>query len=244
GMKLKALTQSLATKHIQREKRKGKTHAKALARRDTGINIERIKACAEDLGIAIPSTSAIWKSIRHKDFNRKARYFLWMAIHNGYKVGDYWKHIPSMEPRAECPHCRVPESLEHILVECEIPGQREVWERAKEIWEATGSQWKNINFGVIMGCGLIDLKKEDGKKSTGLSRLFRIIVSESAYLIWKLRNERVIGNKDAPSRTQILNKWDWTIRSRYQLDKMTMSKKSRTKRLSKKIMKNTWQLVV
>ncbi|KAJ3753028.1 RNase H-domain-containing protein [Lentinula raphanica] len=228
GMKLKALTQSLATKHIQREKRKGKTHAKALARRDTGINIEHVKACAEDLGIAIPSTSAIWKSIRHKDFNRKARYFLWMAIHNGYKVGDYWKHRLLMEPRAECPHCRVPESLEHILVECEIPGQRE------NIFadEATGSQWKNINFGVIMGSGLIDLKKEDEKKSTGLSRLFRIIVSESAYLIWKLRNERVIGNKDAPSRTQILNKWDWTIQ------------KIKDKTFIQKKMKNTWQLVV
>ncbi|KAJ3765671.1 hypothetical protein FB446DRAFT_654921, partial [Lentinula raphanica] len=56
GMKLKVLTQSSATKYIQREKRKGKTHTKALARRDTGINIERIKACAEDLSIPTPST--------------------------------------------------------------------------------------------------------------------------------------------------------------------------------------------
>ncbi|KAJ4480833.1 hypothetical protein J3R30DRAFT_3240207, partial [Lentinula aciculospora] len=86
--------------------------------------------------------------------------------------------------------------LEHTLMECKIPGQQEVWERAKEIWEGTGSRWKDINFGVIMGCGLIDFKKEDGKKSTGLSRLFRIIVLESTYLIWKLRNERVIGGKD------------------------------------------------
>ncbi|KAJ4480834.1 hypothetical protein J3R30DRAFT_3287510 [Lentinula aciculospora] len=49
--------------------------------------------------------SAIWRSIHHKDINRKAWYFLWMAIHNGYKVGDYWKHIPSTEPRAECLYC-------------------------------------------------------------------------------------------------------------------------------------------
>ncbi|KAJ3725103.1 hypothetical protein C8R42DRAFT_576418 [Lentinula raphanica] len=95
-----------------------------------------------------------------------------------------------------------------------------------------------------MGCGLIDLKKEDGKKSPGLSRLFHIIVSESMYLIWKLRNERVIGGKDAPSRIQILNKWDWTIRSRYELDRLTVSKKSGTKRLSKKVMRGTWNLVI
>lgn len=44
-----------------------------------------------------PLKRLIWKSIRHKDFSMSVRYFLWMIIHDGYKVGHYWDNIPTTE---------------------------------------------------------------------------------------------------------------------------------------------------
>ncbi|KAJ3720505.1 hypothetical protein C8R42DRAFT_582782, partial [Lentinula raphanica] len=42
----------------------------------------------------------------------------------------------------------------------------------------------------------------NGKIPLGDSRLYQIVVSESAHLIWKLRNERVI-NKPPPTHTHL-----------------------------------------
>jgi ribonuclease HI len=65
-----------------------------------------------------------------------------------------------------------------------------------------------------MACGLI--KRGD----KGTTRLFRIIVSESAHLIWRLRNERVIQEKNPASVQEIQNRWRKAINNRLALDCM------------------------
>ncbi|KAJ6586233.1 hypothetical protein B0H10DRAFT_1961825 [Mycena sp. CBHHK59/15] len=54
----------------------------------------------------------------------------------------------------------------------------------------------------------------------GTTCLFRIIVSESAHLIWKLRNERVIQEKNPASKQEIQNKWCKAINNRLAIDCM------------------------
>ncbi|KAJ3821017.1 hypothetical protein F5880DRAFT_1460236, partial [Lentinula raphanica] len=69
--------------------------------------------------------------------------------------------------------------------------------------------------------------------------LWRILVSETAYLIWKLRCERVIGAKDIEV-TQMKRKWQWTFDYRIRTDCMLTSKKFDTKQIPWKIVQSTW----
>ena len=49
-----------------------------------------------------------------------------------------------------------------------------------------------MNYGAILGCCLSNSRKENDNLDKGLIRLFRIIVSKSMYMIWKIRCERTI----------------------------------------------------
>ncbi|KAJ3828617.1 hypothetical protein F5880DRAFT_1621083 [Lentinula raphanica] len=176
------------------------------------------QACAAEINGSTPSEGVLWKSVRHKDITKRIQFFLWMLYHDAYKVGEYWEQIPGFEQRANCPHCRVPETMEHILLECTCPGQQTVWDLAKELWSNQKSHWINPSFGTILACGAISVRDESGKHMPGESRLLRIIVSESAHLIWKLRNERVINDTGPVSTERITKRWRTAIEGRYQLD--------------------------
>ena len=58
-------------------------------------------------------------------------------------------------------------------------------------------------------------KKKKKKKD---SRLLTILLTESAYLIWKLRNERRIRGKEH-NASEIMNRWYATIDRRITLDR-------------------------
>ncbi|KAJ7665100.1 hypothetical protein DFH06DRAFT_1041280 [Mycena polygramma] len=86
-----------------------------------------------------------------------------------------------------------------------------------------------------MACGAI--KRGD----KGTTRLFRIVVSESAHLVWKLRNERVIQQKDPASLQEIQNRWRKAINNRLSLDCMlTNESKYAKKAIKKSLVKKTW----
>lgn len=53
--------------------------------------------------------------------------FYWKCIHNTFRVGDFWTHIDTLEIQRRCHACGVPETLEHIALECEAPGQILIW---------------------------------------------------------------------------------------------------------------------
>jgi hypothetical protein len=71
---------------------------------------------------------------------------------------------------------------------------------------------------------MADFKTKEGKPQQGKNRLYRILMSESAFLIWKLRCERRITKEDNPekfhSETEIHNRWVATINSRLNLATM------------------------
>ncbi|THU83229.1 hypothetical protein K435DRAFT_689910, partial [Dendrothele bispora CBS 962.96] len=132
GAKLSTMTQALAYKAIKQWK------ATVATRQRTNRNILNIKDTTQQHFDYIPTEEKIWKSIRHKDIERKTRYFLWMAIHDAYMTGTHWlrpNFKPELQERAYCPHCDEVEDLNHILTKCNTPGQKTVWDMAEKLWE-------------------------------------------------------------------------------------------------------------
>ncbi|KAG2043610.1 hypothetical protein BDR03DRAFT_851645, partial [Suillus americanus] len=118
------------------------------------------------------------------------------------------------------------------------------------LWPQNGPPWPNISLGSILGCGMINLPREpngpndEGRewansKIQGASRLLRIIICESAYLIWVLRCERVIQGTNHNSKTR----WTKAIDNRLQLDRSIASKTRRNAKFTN-LTKSTWSPVV
>ncbi|KAH9829033.1 uncharacterized protein C8Q71DRAFT_799858 [Rhodofomes roseus] len=245
GAKLATLTQKLAYQGIrQREmtKYKGRTRTKD--------NITKAIDYAEHYHKTSPTEAMIWKSIRHKDLRREARYFLWMTTHNAYMVGSNWLrpgYSDNLQARHECTVCGKIESMEHILTECTIPAQAEVWELTAELWRKKQRPWHKPMIGGIIGCANAAFKDEKGKILKGLTRLYRILVSEAAHQIWKLRNAQVINSEDnePPSIDEIRNKWMNTINNRLAMDcKMTSKKKYGKRAIKETLVGDTWSGVL
>ncbi|TBU56969.1 hypothetical protein BD310DRAFT_788862, partial [Dichomitus squalens] len=113
GAKLSCMTQKLAYRAIRSIKEKSLPR-----RKRTEKNLENIEAkIREGFGI-YPTNQMIWKGLRSRHITYTVRYFLWMAIHDGYMIGDQWMR-PNMsaelQERATCNKCGSTESMEHIL---------------------------------------------------------------------------------------------------------------------------------
>jgi ribonuclease HI len=235
GAKLQALSQSLAGKIIRKTKMETPAYREKLARGHTRRNLAMAQAAAAPETLVKVTEKKIWMSVRHTDFARNVRYFLWMTVHDGYKVGLHWKNLVGYEDRGTCDRCDDYETMEHILTRCFYPGQEEVWELASELWKLkTGRDLRPV-ISQIMACGATEMD------DAGETRLFRIIVSESAYLIWLLRCDRRINQKPPASRAEITRKWLWIINNRLQIDReMTNTNKYGRKALPLSLVKKTW----
>jgi ribonuclease HI len=243
GAKLQALTQSSAYKIIRKIKAENARYIEKLRRPKTSRNIAlAIQAASEHLDTEV-NPKQIWRSIRSKDLPRQIRFFLWMLTHDGYKVGSYWRNIDLLRERGQCEMCGVEESMEHILTKCNVPGQVLIWELASALWQKrTGSELIRPTVSQIIACMLISTDNDGKKLKKGQKRLKSILISESAYLIWKLRNSRTIKGKDPPSRREIHAKWTHTLNCRLQMDcLLTDKRKFGTKSLNKKLVSQTWK---
>ncbi|KAJ6571550.1 hypothetical protein B0H19DRAFT_937362, partial [Mycena capillaripes] len=79
----------------------------------------------------------------------------------------------------------------------------------------------------------------------GTSRLYRIIVSESAHLIWRLRNERQIQGKDPASEREIFSRWKSCLNIRLALAcQMTNKHRYAKKAVPKPLVLKTWGEVI
>ncbi|KAJ7217299.1 hypothetical protein GGX14DRAFT_342171, partial [Mycena pura] len=102
--------------------------------------------------------------------------FLWKCV-----WGIMCTKLPECEGRATCRDCDEVEDLEQILLRCESPRRELIWEAAKTLWLEKETRWPEISLGTILGCGLAEFCNERGKVDHGRQRLYRILVSESAY---------------------------------------------------------------
>lgn len=238
GAQISTLTQNLAYRAI-REK------LPYDPRRATTRLLDMTRYAVEAMSGNLPTDASIWRSLRSSDISRNIREFLWKTMHNAYKLGSWWLNIPQYEHRAECPHCQVEDSMEHILLECAAPGQSQIWRLAELTWNGKAIRWPRIQLGTILGCGMADFKNDKGKRCPGANRLFRIIVSEAAHLIWKLRCERTIQRTNTPedwhSTQEIEQRWRNAINKRLQLDKIMCDKHYGKRVLSHHRVIATWR---
>ncbi|KAJ7934405.1 hypothetical protein B0H13DRAFT_1855297 [Mycena leptocephala] len=96
-----------------------------------------------------------------------------------------------------------------------------------------------------MACGVIKRGTKPGSTDKGTSRLYRIIVSESAHLNWRLRNERRIQGRDAASEREITQRWTRAINIRLALDcQMTNRTRFGRKAIAKSLVLKTWSNVL
>lgn len=130
--------------------------------------------------------------------------------------------------------------MEHTLLECDAPGQAMIWQLSGNLWKDKKSKWIAPDFGTILSCGLIKITDTKGKYRKEDSRLYRIIVSESAHLIWKMRCDRVINGKNNFSEHEIESRWRRTIQNRLELDCLLASNKFSKGQLSQRTLEKTW----
>lgn len=135
------------------------------------------------------------------------------------------------------------ESLRHILEDCQAPEREQIWNLAKELWEKKGLNWPQMTIGTVLTSGLADFKSERGKRRPGANRLFQILVTSSAHLIWVLRCDRRINKEDGDNFTdqEIHNRWVARMNTRLDLDRVATNKRRFGKKaLRSSIVLQTW----
>ncbi|KAK0477707.1 ribonuclease H-like domain-containing protein [Armillaria luteobubalina] len=184
--KLSSLTQSQAYRLIQ--------SLKSIKAWPLGEQIvKQVSKMIKDINRVEPLHSRLWSSICSKDTSRQVQGFLWKALQNTFKIGSFWEHLgPQYERRGECSHCKVTESMECILVDCNIEGQALLWQLARELWEECGNKWIPQTLGLALGSTLVQIKTKKGKVDRASTRLYHILMTETVHMIWKVRCQRCI----------------------------------------------------
>jgi len=160
GLKLAATTQATAYRLISGLKRPPTP-------RRAEILLDRIRVTLETIiGKSLPDRN-IWKGCRHPDIRRPIQTFLFKAINDALRIGDFWSRIPNFEQRARCHSCDAQtESLEHILLECDHPSTKLIWTLTKRLWPADTTPWPELSLGLLLGCGNIACRCQKASAQT------------------------------------------------------------------------------
>ncbi|KAF9234528.1 hypothetical protein BU15DRAFT_52534 [Melanogaster broomeanus] len=244
GLRLNHGTQRLFYKGIL------STQTPARQKRSTIIHLAITKYAVSDISGTTPTEPQIWNSLRDRDIPRAIRNFLWKVLHNAYKIGEYWQLMANYELRGSCHLCGETETMEHILLECDKSvAITTIWQLSKDLWQKRETTWPTITFGTVMGSQLVMFRDGRNKKIEGKTRLFRILVTEAAHLIWKLRCERAIKFEGRDelfhSSTEIHNRWIASINTRLKTDKLLANPaKYGKKAIKPELVLKTWSGVL
>ncbi|KAJ6507061.1 hypothetical protein C8R45DRAFT_1176752, partial [Mycena sanguinolenta] len=189
-------------------------------RKSPFVNLDRIRCAVGEISNYTPSDRMIWKSVRSTTLQRLTREFYWKCIHNTFRVGDFWLHIDPLSIRAECQTCRVPDSLDHIALECNSRSKISMgFNPTALVTEIL------LMANFELGCNLVTFRSEKGIILPEKARLFAILVSTGWHLIWQLRRERVIENPDRiHSESEIHNRWLKTLNRTLVRDRLLTNK--------------------
>ncbi|EPS97910.1 hypothetical protein FOMPIDRAFT_8188, partial [Fomitopsis schrenkii] len=242
GAKLQHLSQALAYQGIRER-------AAPPPRTTTTTTVMEIRRHLNSIPGTDVDEEDIWRGIRHHDLRRAVVDFLWKGIHGAHRVGTFWLKIPGYEDRALCTHCAVRDSMSHILINCAAPGQSRVWELAKAAWEKKGEKWNPPQINDILGIGPRSRRLREGEATPGhTARFWRILISECAHLIWKLRCERVVGHSDAEdwqhTDNSITSRWYSMLNSRLRQDTEGTNKRYGRLALKKGSVIRTWEHIL
>ena len=240
GAKLATITQALAYRGIKER------HAPR-DRDATNRNLNLTRIALLSYTGEMETNESIWLSLQNPAIRLRIRQFLYKAMHCTQKIGEFWVHIPNFEERGMCLTCRTIESMDHILFQCREPAVGRIWRLAKKVWPYREIPWPQISLGIVLGCGAISPQApprpggndhHHPSRNNGASRLMQIIISESAYLIWVIRCERVI-REETHSAREIRSRWLKAINKRLTEDKIIATKIKRDSTHIRRV-KNTW----
>ena len=226
GAKLPTLTQATAYEGILQQKQ----HE---PRRTSKKNLQLGRAAIKRVTGIVETNASIWLGTRKKVIRPIIQQFLYKTLHGTHLVGKYWRHINGYEEREICRTCNETESMDHILTQCREESTQTVWRLAKDFWPHQNIPWPETTLGTILGGGCIALQTNGLQRNNqrrhrqtthqGPTRLFQILLLESAYLIWVLRCERVIQEKQLTT-SEIRVRWLCAINERLMTDKVTATK--------------------
>ena len=186
----------------------------------------------------------------NKCISLKIQQFFYKTIHDTHKIGRYWLKIDGFETRAICKTCGDDETMDHILTECTHPSTQLIWSLARKTWPHGSETWPQLTLGTIVGCGTIEIRTATNQRhrhttnpgpqvNAGATRLIKILLSESAYLIWTTRCERIIRGIE-PSERAMKATWRNAINRRFSEDVITAMKVLRRQNHTK-LIKHTWE---
>ena len=237
GVKLTALTQRLAYRGIRAAKTPD-------VRRVTTSNLQRAVEDTKTVLAVTVTEAQIWKATRHQDISRRVWDFWWKLLHNAQHVGHFWMNIPGYEDHAICGFCGGTESMEHILMHCEAPGCAIVWELVLSTIETKCGIRLDLTYGVLLAAPATSLSGKLEKRNAGADRLAKILLTESAHLIWTLQCERVIQWAEEDGRThapdKITRMWTQRISKRIRMDQLSTSPRWQKKAIPPDRVLRTW----
>ncbi|KDQ58375.1 hypothetical protein JAAARDRAFT_716430 [Jaapia argillacea MUCL 33604] len=239
GAKLAAVTQAIAYRGIRERARRKE-------RRKSVQSLDLVRSNLEEVHGHLESDKAIWAGTRSKDIQRKIGQFLFMAIHQTHKIGTFWTNIPNYEERGRCGECDGEiESMEHILLECQAKERQQIWKMAEDLWPPGRGDWPRMRLGLIMGCGSVKVhapqeEGRDPKVDRGATRLMRILISESAHLIWVMRCQRVIQGV-ALTQDSIARRWQNAVNQRLMTDRVLETRTKKKPRGGSGQTEQTWE---
>ena len=142
-------------------------------------------------------------------------------------IGSNWLrpgYAAEYQERSECQICIQTETMDHMLTKCTATGQSEIWALVDTLW-GDSPQMATIkpNLGNIFGSTAVTFRHENDKINGEKTHLYRILIVESAHLIWRQRCERVIRfmiqNEGKMTLTrEVKKKWIKEINARLELD--------------------------
>lgn len=238
GMALSGLTQKMAYQGVRAELRKEDRQA-------TRHMVDRVLASILHAYGTAKTETALWNGIRHKDVARSMRDFWWKATHDALRIGRFWENIPGYEERALCGACATEESLEHIILECDVPGQRLIWKLVGQLLQKKAIPEVQWNLGAVLGATLAPFPRDGDRPPTaGQRRLFKIVVTEATHMIWKLRCTRVIEHGNDPEKwlteDALRAKWLAALNRRLAMDQALTSKRLGSKGVDRAVVLDTW----
>ncbi len=241
GARLATLSQSCAYRSILKKVRdKGKVE-----RESTNRAVRLVQtAFAERLKSPIRAAT-LWRGLGGRDVPRRTRDFLWKCIHNAYRLGSYWEHIPECSERSLCKVCGVTETMEHILLTCTADYVGAAWGKLHGTMREKGVVLPVISYGLVLGSQSLVLGRVGGKQPPGADRIARILLAETVQLIWGLRCRWVIekGRElgELPTMAETGRKWDAAICRRADMDWSLTARRFGKKALPVKHVRDTWE---
>ncbi|KAI9056568.1 RnaseH-domain-containing protein [Trametes sanguinea] len=240
GAALRYATQSLLYKGIRLASMKEQ-------RKRTGLRVQAALAGAERTSGLRYRAASVWKSLRKDPVEKKVRDFLWKTLHDVHRVGPYWSNIPGYEHRALCTLCGVEETMEHILTVCKAAETQVMWKLASAFLRKRDIVIPELPcLATYLTAAVAEVTDAEGKQKRGSTRLRRLVLTETAYAIWRLRCQRTIEWAEQPGREHavraVYNMWRSTMNKRLRDDqKQALMRAGRTKKtVTSDTLRITW----